>query len=344
MDIKKLETAISNMDEKYIMEAAEYIESGKSKQHKKAITIRQIAACFIAAIILSMPTLAIATAAGNMPAYDILYSLHPEIAKKLTPVNLSCVDNGIKMEVEAVDIENDTANIYISMKDLEGNRIDETIDLFDSYYILSSSDSIATCSRIDYNANEKKATFLIQQQQMYGKKITGKKLTFGVTEFLSGKHKMDEELPEIKLENIEIISDTQQDIEERGASGMGDWETVTRFLKANEDIIFSPIDGVTVTAYGFVDGKLHFQTYYENIHETDNHGYIYFKDKEGNIIHSDVSIAFWDEEHRGSYQEEVFDISSEDELADYTVWGYFRTCQNLTKGNWEVTFPVEEKE
>lgn len=187
-----------------------------------------------------------------MSAYDILYSLYPEIAKTLTPVNLSCVDNGIKMEVEAVDIENDTANIYISMKDLDGNRIDETMDLFDSYYILSSRDSIATCSRIDYDVEEKKATFLIQQQQMYGKKITGKKLTFGVTEFLSGKHKMNEELPEIKLVNMEIVSDTQQDVEERGASRVGDSKPVTRFLKRNESISFSPIDGVAVTAYGFV--------------------------------------------------------------------------------------------
>ena len=339
-----METAISNIDEKYIVEAAEYIESEKGNQYKKTRTVRRIAACFIAVIILSMPTLAIATAAGNITAYDILYSLYPEIAKRLTPINLSCVDNGIKMEVEAVDIENDMANIYISMKDLEGNRIDETMDLFDSYYIISSSDSIATCSRIDYSAEEKKATFLIQQQQMYGKKITGKKLTFGVTEFLSGKHKMDEELPEIKLENMEIVSDTQQDVEERGAGGMGDWESVTKFLKKNENISFSPVDGVMVTAYGFVDGKLHFQTYYENILETDNHGYIYFKDKDGNIIHSDVSISFWDEEHRGSYQEDVFDIGPEDELTDHTVWGYFRTCSNLTKGNWEVTFPVEEEQ
>lgn len=339
---KKVETAITNIDEKYIVEAAEYIKGKKERKCGRMVSIRKAAACFIAAIILSMPMLALATMTGSISAYDILYALYPEIAGKLTPVHLSSVDNGIQMEVEAVDIENDTAMIYLSMKDLEQDRIDETIDLFDSYHIHSSSDSIGTCSRIGYNEKEKKATFLIRLQQMHGKEITGKKLTFSVTEFLSGKQEMDEELPQIALEHIENVTDTQQEIENRGAGGLGDWELVTDFLKENEQQSFSPIDGVIVTAYGFIDGRLHVQVYYENIHETDNHGYIYFKDKTGNEIHCDVNIGFWDKEHKGSYEEYVFNIFSKEELEEYTVWGYFWVCPNLTKGNWKVTFPVVE--
>ena len=341
MHNKEIETAISNIDEKYILEAAQYIQDEKRVQHRK---MRKVAACFLAAVFLSIPTIALASSAGSIAAYDILYFLHPEIAKKLTPVNLSCVDHGIRMEVEAVNIENDTALIYISMKDLEEDRIDETIDLFDSYHIHSSGDSIGTCSRIGYDEEEKEATFLIQLQQMYGKKITGKKLTFSVTEFLSGKQEMDEELFQISLENMEIVTDTQQEVEERGAGGSGDWEMVNSFLKTREQQSFSPIKGVTVTAYGFVDGRLHVQVHYENILETDNHGYIYFKDKAGNVIYSDVSIGFWDDAHRGSYEEYVFNIFPGDDLTEYTIWGRFWVCPNLTKGYWEVTFPVEELE
>lgn len=339
---KEVETAISNIDEKYILEAAQYIQDKKRMQHRKLGRIRKLAACLIIGIILSIPTIALAASAGSIVAYDILYSLYPEMAGKLTPVNLSCVDNGIQMEIEAVDIENDTALVYISMKDLEGERIDETTDLFDSYHIHSSGDSIGTCSRIGYNEEEKEVTFLIQLQQMYGKEITGKKLTFSVTELLSGKQEMDEELSQIVLKNIESVTDTQQEVEERGAGGFGDWEMVTSFLKENQQQSFSPIDGVTVTAYGFVDGRLHVQVHYENIHETDNHGYIYFKDKKGNVIHSDVSIGFWDAEHLGSYDEYVFNIFPGDDLTEYTIWGHFWVCPNLTKGYWEVTFPVEE--
>lgn len=341
---EKVETAINNIDEKYIIEAAEYIKGKKERKYGRMVGIRKAAACLITAIILSMPTLVFAVSAGSIPAYDILCALYPEFAGKLTPVHLSSVDDGIQMEVEAVDIENDTAFIYLSMKDLEEDRIDETIDLFDSYHIHSSADSIGTCSRIGYNEKEKEATFLIRLQQMQGKEISGKKLTFSVTEFLSGKREMDEELPQIALDRMESITDTQQEIERRGASGLGDWELVTDFLKENEQQSFSPIDGVRVTAYGFVDGRLHVQVYYENIHETDNHGYIYFKDREGNLIHSDVSIGFWDKEHKGSYEEYVFNIFSKEELKEYTIWGHFWVCPNLIKGNWEITFPVAEME
>lgn len=355
MDIKKIETAISHIDEKYILEAGEYILDGEVKsrnkvginfnrrQQKMGKAFSKLAACFWGVVILSISVIGFAAASGKIPAYDILYSLYPEIAAKLAPVNLSCIDNGIQMEVETLDIEHDTANIYISMKDLEEDRIDETMDLFDSYYIYPSDDSIGTCSKIDFDEKEKEVTFLIQLQQMYGKKIERKKLTFGVTEFLSGKQKMEEELPQINLENVEIVTEVQKDVEERGASGMGDWEEVTGFLKENKNMSFSPIDGVRVTAYGFVDGRLHIQVYYDNILETDNHGYIYLKDKEGNVISSDVVIGFWDEKHEGSYDEYVFNITPEDDLTEYTPWGYFRTCSTLTKGDWKVTFWVEEK-
>ena len=53
------------------------------------------------------------------------------------------------MEVEAVYVHADTAEIYLSMQDLTEERIDETVDLFDSYSIrLSGSGSgIGTCTR-----------------------------------------------------------------------------------------------------------------------------------------------------------------------------------------------------
>ena len=39
----------------------------------------------------------------------------------------------------------------------------------------------------------------------------------------------------------------------------------------------------------------------------------------------------------------VVDISLE-EIENYTAYGEFVTCKNLTKGNWQVTFPLENME
>ena len=69
----------------------------------------RIAACLVLVIVMSFSTLSIAAAGGSITAYDILYSLYPEVAEKLTPVNMSCEDNGIRMNVEAVNVDGATA-------------------------------------------------------------------------------------------------------------------------------------------------------------------------------------------------------------------------------------------
>ncbi len=345
MSLHNVEVIISNIDDKFICEANEYVEAKNKASYKFIRKMGAIAACFVALIVLSFSTVTIATAAGNIPAYDILYSIYPELAMNLTPVNVSCVDNGIKMEVESVYIHDDTAEIYISMKDLEGDRIDETIDLFDSYSIHSSFDSIGNCTQVDYDAQKKEATFLIKVQQMNGKKIDGRKVKFSVSEFLSGKEEVEKMLPEISLENIAPVYILQENVEIRGWSGAGneglEEKQMQGYLTRNNSQSFSPVEGVTVTAYGFVGDRLHIQVHYEDIINTDNHGYVYLKDQDGNEIQSEFSVAFWDEEHTGSYEEYVFVVSPESALREYSVWGWFKTCENLTEGDWEVSFTLE---
>ena len=73
-------------------------------------------------------------------------------AQYFTPVQHACEDQGIRMEVLSVYIHGDTAEIYISLQDQTGNRIDETTDLFDSYDILRPYDSTATCRFAGYDA------------------------------------------------------------------------------------------------------------------------------------------------------------------------------------------------
>lgn len=347
MEKHHIEKIIGNIDDKYIYEANEYMEKRNKVSSKVIRRIGTIAACFAAFILLSVSTLTVATAAGNIPAYDILYSLYPEVAQKLTPVNVSCEDNGIRMQVESAYINEDTAEIYISMKDLEANRIDETIDLFDSYNIHTSSGLVGTCKFIDLDSELKEATFLIKLQHINNEPIRGGKLTFSVSKFLSGKQEIERELSELSLEGIGDSVNTQEDVHIRGMGGIGDGENnleITKFLCRNEEQSFSPVEGVTITAYGIVGNRLHIQAYYEDILNTDNHGYVYLKDSKGNIINCNKNIAFWDENQKGSYEEYVFEMTDVDELKDYSVWGYFNTCENLTTGDWEVTFPIQTKE
>lgn len=360
MNIRDMEAAVSAIEDRYILEAGKAIRPQERPEHKPAAAgsrarslprrflrrARTAAACLAGVLFLSALSLPAAVAAGSLPAYEILYALYPETAKRLTPVQVSCEDNGIRMEVEAVHVHEDTAEIYLSMQDLTGERIDETVDLFDSWSIHPSGDCSGTCSLVDFAPESGKAVFLVQLKQSGGKQLEGKKFTFRVSEFLTGKQRKEQELTEIDLSRMEEKTELQTDASCRGYGGM-DMEKVEEemkkgFLKPDADQSFSPADGVTVTAYGWVDGRLRIQVHYADILNTDNHGYIYLEDGQGNAISCFGSADFWDEEQTGSYQEYFFEVEPEQPAPDWTVRGNFTTCTERVEGNWEVTFPIEE--
>lgn len=343
MNRKEVENMINNINEKYIQEAGEYVlRKGKTTYRNRIIKhVAIIAAAFAVCFIVSVPAL---SAAGVQPAYDVLYSVFPEVAQKLKPVNLSCEDNGIKMEVVSANVHDNVADIYISLQDISGDRIDETIDLFDSYNIKPAFDSVGSCKLVNYNPTTKMATFLIRISQFDNHKISGEKITFSLNNFLSGKQEYNEALSNTILKNVRKNPETQSDVNIRGASRTESIESINNYLKADKKNDYSLVEGVKITAAGFVDEKLHIQVYYENILETDNHGVLYLTDSKNNIVNYEYSESFWDETESGSYEEYVFDISPEVDLENYTLFGDFVVSSSLTEGDWQVTFPLKNIE
>lgn len=301
-----------------------------------------LAAAAVLCVLLTVPALAFA---GVAPAYEVLYAISPAIAQTLKPVQLSCENNGIRMEVISAAVQGNRADIYISMQDLTGDRIDETVDLFDSYQINRSFDSSATCQLASYDAQRKEATFLISITRLDQKDIGGGKVTFSVREFLSGRQIFEDPLPQLDLSLAAQSPDTQTGVDIRGWSqpdGTRMDVEATPILTRQDDLLFSPAPGVQVTAMGYAGGKLHIQTHYDNILETDNHGYVYLKNADGGVIQAGSSVSFWDETHNGSYDELIFDIPAEG-LSGYQVYGAFWTGAKLTRGSWQVTFSLEDK-
>lgn len=346
MNRKEVENMINNINEKYVQEAGEYVlRNGKTTYRNRIIKhVGIIAAVFAVCFIVSVPALSVA---GVQPACDVLYSVFPEVAQKLKPVNLSCEDNGIKMEVVSANVHDNVADIYISLQDITSDRIDENIDLFDSYYIKPAFD-VGRCELVDYNPTTKMATFLTQLSQFNNQKISGEKITFGLSKFLSGKQEYNEALSDIILKNVKKNPVTQSDVNIRGCSGGVGVDSnaeliegIKKYLKEDEKNNYSPIEGVRITAAGFIDEKLHIQVYYEDILKTDNHGELYLTDSKNNIINYKYSEAFWDETESGSYEEYVFDILPETNLDNYVLYGNFVVSSSLTEGDWQVTFPLE---
>ncbi len=287
--------------------------------------------------------------AANVPAvYRLMFFVSPTVAQFFMPVQKSCEDNGIKMEVVSAYIHDGTAEIYITMQDLIGDRVDETTDLYDSYSINRPFDSSANCQLVGYDEATKTATFLISITEWGNKKIAGDKITFSVREFISDKHIYKEIPIEAELTHIDDPPATKQ-VTPGGGGGPSykeyfpNHDSKAKVLVPSAPMDF-PVEDIYFTGVGYIDGMLHMQTAVVNNLTKDNHGYFFLRDKSGNEIQYIYSVGFSesiDSDNKVHYEEYVFDIP-QSEIGQYSLYGTFVTSGLFTEGNWKVTFPLEE--
>ncbi|MDO4298512.1 MAG: DUF4179 domain-containing protein [Lachnospiraceae bacterium] len=323
----------------------EYLDEADLYKTRKPIRWRKwvaVAACICVCCATVLPAFA---AANNKIAYELLYTISSSIAQKLKPVNTSCEDNGIKMEVIAANIEDNKATILVSMQDIKGNRLDETVDLFDSYSIHTPYDQSGGCSFVEYDDETETATFMLEIEQMNQVLIPGDKITFSVGEILSGKKHSNSELEKIDLKNLSEINKFKNNPNIRGGGGieMDSLEQdYIQLMEPNEESATVLEEGATLTGYGIIDDKLHVQVRFADILATDNHGDVYLKNQNGEVVHCQYNVAFWDDSETDSYEEYVFNLPV-DELNSYEIWGEFWTCNaGSIKGEWQVTFPLTD--
>ncbi|MHC1723593.1 MAG: hypothetical protein AB9836_10355 [Aminipila sp.] len=299
----------------------------------------------LCALLICLFTAIPVLAANVSSIYELMYLVSPSVAQSFVPVQKSCVSNGIEMQVVSAYIHGDTAEIYITMQDLEGNRIDETTDLNDSYSLRIPFDSSANCQLVGYDEATKTATFLISITEWGNKKIAGDKLTFSVNEFLSHKQEYSNVLIKEDLSDIKNSSESQN-VSLTGWSGqntekyISDSESV-KVLKSSEPMNF-PVSGIDFTGIGYIDGSLHVQTSVINNLKKDNHGFFQLKDKKGNVVECDYNVGFVEnaDNNRIDYDEYVFNIPKA-EIQKYSLYGDFVTSGMFTEGKWTVTFPLE---
>lgn len=341
MKTEELYEIIEGIDERFINEAETVTLKEKSSRWIKGIAV---AACLC---LCCCGTVTAMAAAGNNWAYESLYAISPSIAQRIKPVNVSCEDNGIEMNVVAAEIGGEKTTILVSMRDNTGNRLDETTDIFDSYSIHTPHDQTGGCSLVRYDDDTKTAIFMLTIEQMNHILIPGDKITFSVSKLLAKKEHNNFELTQINAEKVHPITEFEKNPDIRGGGGTS-YEDFDRanivLMKPDEANAIILQKGVTLTGYGIVDGTLRVQLRFDDILNTDNHGYIYLKNQEGEVINCDSNLSFWDESHVNSYEEYIFSVTAE-ELADYEIWGEFWTCNNgPINGNWQVTFPMSSSE
>ncbi|GEM_PF-3622702 len=289
---------------------------------------------------------AVPVMAAISPSFNNLLSLvAPDLGHILAPVQLSCTDNGIKMQVEAVAQDGESIVAYLTMQDLEADRLDDSVDLY-NYNIKGYT--TFTHRQINYDAEQKKA--LLELSAFCGDNTAAVgKTTLSVQSFLTGQQKY-KEIP-VDLQLTDNPATTTAEI--HGGSGDlyeqltqrrdGWYATATVLQTSKQQKIRDDINFFFITGAGFVDGRLHIQTYWTP--SVDNHGYIGLRRSNGDKIYFS-SLQYTTDENWGDgnphskYIEYVWDITPE-ELADCIVYADLWADDTYLEGDWRVTFPSD---
>jgi len=144
-------------------------------------------AAFLVCLLIATPALA----AGLPQAYSLFYAVSPQMAQLFKPVQRSSLDQGIEVTVVEAYVHDETAEAVISVCDTTQNRLDDSLDLYDSYYFHTGFDSTGTCKQIGYDEATKTAYFQLSMSSMNpNDRILGSKITFSLKTLLCGKEEV----------------------------------------------------------------------------------------------------------------------------------------------------------
>ena len=308
-----------------------------------------IIVAFALVLTLGMGT---ALAAFNENVNQLLYQIWPQAAMALRPINLVSESQGIRMEVVSASLSGTESLVTLTMQDLDGDRIDETTDLFDSAILQLPYDGTGTCIQTGYEPETKTASFAVYMDFNIDRPAESDKVSFMVSRFLSHKQEQTIDLTQYIAGKIEE-ADSMPVPTIRGWSGSpsnnDDCQAITdkvhrmKVLNTQNSLEIPIVDGVTLTGIGMIDGAFHVQIRYSDILHTDNHGFLTLTSPDGKSYVdaglSEIGSVSWFGENHDSWEEYIFEQYPEN-LSEATLQGTFTTASPATEGNWYVTFPL----
>ncbi|WP_324825361.1 DUF4179 domain-containing protein [Sinanaerobacter sp. ZZT-01] len=307
----------------------------------------------VVCLLLTGTITAFATASPIL--YDWIYSVNPKWAALLYPVNLTAEDQGIKVEV--LYAVNDAYNtmVYFTVQDITGeNRIDESLDLCDAYYVEGPSAFNVRLLSFDEETN----TAFCVMRGFGTVKLSNKLSFFQLTKMMNNKKTYDWydtgiSLQELAAGEAEILSSSE--FADIGGSAWTEDELPILKPDEMEIPLGDDIDFVTISNMGFVDGKLHIQTKWEKSY--DNHGQLLLLDKTERAMDEEKALScdnyyFRTEEDAKNcgndmfahHIEFIYDIKDWKELEKYRLWASFVEDGLLIEGKWDVNFRFDDAE
>lgn len=311
-----------------------------------------------AAAVLCVLT-AVPVCAAHIPAfYKIVEYLSPALADRLVPIEQSCTSQGITMQVEAVNVEGNEAEVIISLSDAKDSTQDLVhgeMDLFDSYYLsdYANESIIGGCHFLMYDETDDKAYFQVNVQSDSAYRVG--KFQFSVRSVLCDKV---HDTRDVDLSGIVYSAQTKR-VTLSGSGGIMSDEMLPDSLK---DVPGTPEDSglgtkkvldmmnvtdcapddFTLTGIAYMDGALRVQMCMGDNWSSDRHVQLFLVDSDGNERHGDRSVSWHEDVGDTSYQMyEYWYVGDIDNIADYSMYGIFYDSGELIKGDWRVTFRLQ---
>lgn len=299
---------------------------------KRRLGVILTAACLC--LLLSFGALAAGGTSLETLGWNILHLLQP--------VQKSCQDNGIEMRVLGAMNDGEMLVLYLTMRDLtDQNRIDESLDIYD--YSVSGVHA-ANCQLTGFD--EETGTATLRLQGNGGSGLDGRKLSVGITSFLTGRIKLetvDTGLPLPEPAQAETLPLDLNNVPSRSGFLREEEGTLPMLSPAMSHAI-PGADFVEISGAGYVDGLLHIQLHWIG-DGLDDHGSVYLVDGEGTPLSLPTGSTSFGMSGRElcygrEYNEYLFDVSGVD-LENCRLAADLYTNENSVEGDWRVTFPLQ---
>lgn len=335
--------------------------------------LRPVAAVLLGVMVLFGGTSVLASNVGFV--YGIIERTSPELADLFVPVQESSTKAGICMEVEAIYLGDGdkTAQVLISFRDTQGDRIQGPVGLYDSYY-LSSLNSLGASwvaggsSYVDYDPETGKAYYRIQLSSDMAYERS--KLTFGVRELLLHHEEEEREIPLTDISG-EISADMPTKCVTLTGRGVTDWEDYAQLcgLTMEEPTAFIEglyrvsddswpaarvLDGIpasecaaddfTITGLQYKDNVIRLQICWGDCSHAERHVFpVTLKLADGTERRLWFSVS-WPEKQGDNHLSfhEYYLPCTPEELEGASLYGCFSRTEGSLEGNWKVTFRVED--
>lgn len=328
------------------------------KYHKRFFyVVKPIMATLLLFLFVGM--LGIPVLASQVPAvYRLLDKYAPQLLSYIMPEELSDSKSGIRMQLEAINIVEDEAELLISFTDEDGyDFIHGGVDLNDSYslYCYSATSVIGSCSFLEYDEATDKAYFKIYISA--DTSLDTERVEFRVRQLLTNH---TETYQDIDISNISMAPqlkkvsfhgfgwNKEQELPVSVTSGFNqnvDSIDLARTLGALDITVENVdlLDTLNVTGVGYSDHMLRVQICRGNLENVDRHASLTLMKADGTESIPDWSVT-WHEEIAGrrvTFDEEWFYIA-EDELADLSMYGYFYETDCPVNGDWKINFSLSD--